>query len=69
MHAATTSTLALALHLQVYKGLVSGTGAEVLTDAPLLVLAGDGCTNTSGFDSCLDAANAAAAHIPELARL
>eukprot|EP00038_Savillea_parva_P006386 m.163413 g.163413 ORF g.163413 m.163413 type:complete len:385 (+) comp12303_c0_seq1:140-1294(+) len=53
---------------QVYKGLGSD-GATALHASPLLVLAGDGCTRTSGIDSCIQAAAQAAALCQVVSRI
>ena len=48
---------------QVYKGPVGGTGAAIISEAPLLVAAGDGFTSGSGFDHCVESATAASGQV------
>lgn len=43
----------------MYKGLRDGTGCITVSEAPTLVVAGDGCMSSSGFGSCLASAAAA----------
>lgn len=54
---------------QVYRGLANDTACELVSDAPLLLVAGDGLTSASGFDSCARAASTAAAHLARWAHL
>jgi hypothetical protein len=54
---------------QVHHGLVGGAGAVVASETPLLIVTGDGCTPSSGFDSCVYAADAAAAALLHVHKL